>query len=124
MFSPSTAEGYIGAVRTEKQTLSTNNRDHTGRYVDTPSTTGENESLFLSKSESVTIFPSSYRPQENELALFQPAEDSTSLPVTGEIAGVNRASLGGSVHRSKSKARWAEGFHDEFKGHVFEPGEG
>ena len=45
---------------------------------------------------------------------------STSLPVMGEIAVVNTASLGGYLHSSKKKARWAEGFHDEFKGHVFD----
>ena len=40
----------------------------------------------------------------------------------GEIAGVNTASLGGYLHSSKTKTRWAEGFHDELNGHVF-PGE-
>ena len=45
---------------------------------------------------------------------------STSLPVTGEIAGVNTASLGGYLHSSKKRARWAEGFHDEFNGRVFD----
>ena len=38
---------------------------------------------------------------------------STSLPVMGEIAGVNTASLGGRLHFSKTKAKWAKGFHDE-----------
>ena len=38
---------------------------------------------------------------------------STSLPVMGEIAGVNMASLGIYLHSSKTRARWAEGFHDE-----------
>ena len=45
---------------------------------------------------------------------------STSLPVMDEIAGVNRASLGGYLHGSKKRARWAEGFHDEPNGHVFD----
>ena len=45
---------------------------------------------------------------------------STSLPVTGRIAGVNTASLGGYLHSKKKRARWAEGFHDELKGHVFD----
>ena len=43
---------------------------------------------------------------------------STSLPVMGEIAGVNTASLGECLHSSKIGARWAEGFHDELNGHV------
>ena len=43
----------------------------------------------------------------------------TSLPVTGEIAGANTASLGGYLHSSKTRARWVEGFHDELNGHVF-----
>ena len=38
----------------------------------------------------------------------------------GEIAGVNMASLGGCLHSSKARARWAEGFHDELNGHVFD----
>ena len=42
-----------------------------------------------------------------------------SLPVMGEIAGVNTASLGSYLHSSKKRARWAEGFHDELNGHVF-----
>ena len=37
----------------------------------------------------------------------------------GEIAGVNTASLGSYLHSSKKRARWAEGFHDELNGHVF-----
>ena len=37
-----------------------------------------------------------------------------------EIAGVNRASLGGYFHGSKKMARWAEGFPDELNGHVFD----
>ena len=45
---------------------------------------------------------------------------STSLPVTGEIAGVNTVSLGGSLHSSETKARWAEGFHDELNGHMLD----
>ena len=44
---------------------------------------------------------------------------STSLPVMGEIAGVNTASLGGYLHSTKTRARWAEGFH-ELNGHVFD----
>ena len=45
---------------------------------------------------------------------------STSLPVIGGIAGVNTASLGGYLNSSKTRARWAEAFHDELNGHVFE----
>ena len=45
---------------------------------------------------------------------------STSLPVMGEIAGVNTASLGGYPHSSKKRARWAEGFHDELIDHVLD----
>ena len=45
---------------------------------------------------------------------------STSLPVMGEIAGVNTASLGRYLHSTKTRARWAEGFHDELNGHVFD----
>ena len=45
---------------------------------------------------------------------------STCLQVMGEIAGVNMASLGGCLHSSKARARWAEGFHDELNGHVFD----
>ena len=45
---------------------------------------------------------------------------STSLLVMGEIAGVNTASLGGYLHNSKTRARWAEGCHDELNGHVFD----
>ena len=37
-----------------------------------------------------------------------------------EIAGVNTASLGGCLQSSKTRARWAEGFHDELNGHVFD----
>ena len=36
----------------------------------------------------------------------------------GEIVGLNMASLGGYLHSSKTRARWAKGFHDELKGHV------
>ena len=43
---------------------------------------------------------------------------STSLLVMGEIAGVNTASLGGYLHSSKTRARWAEGFHNELNSHV------
>ena len=35
----------------------------------------------------------------------------------GEIAGVNTASLGGYLHSSKTRARWAKGFHDELNFH-------
>ena len=45
---------------------------------------------------------------------------SISLPVMGEIAGVSTASLGGYLHGTKTRARWAEGFHDELNGHVFD----
>ena len=45
---------------------------------------------------------------------------STRLPVKGEIDGVNMASLGGYLHSSKKRARWAEGFHDELNGYVFD----
>ena len=44
----------------------------------------------------------------------------TSVPGMGEIAGVNTSSLGGYFHSSKKRARWAEGFHDELNGHVFD----
>ena len=44
---------------------------------------------------------------------------STSLPVMGELAGVSTASLGVYLHSTKTRVRWAEGFHDEFNGHVF-----
>ena len=47
---------------------------------------------------------------------------STSLQVMGEIAGVNTASLGGYLHSTKTRARWAKGFHDELNGHVFDLG--
>ena len=45
---------------------------------------------------------------------------SLSLPVTGKIACVNTASLGGYLHSKKKRARWAEGFHDELNGHMFD----
>ena len=45
---------------------------------------------------------------------------STSLPVMGEIAGVNTVSLDGYLHSLKKRARWAEGFHDEHNSHVFD----
>ena len=38
----------------------------------------------------------------------------------GKIAGVNTASLGVYPHRKKKRARWAEEFHDELNGHVFD----
>ena len=44
---------------------------------------------------------------------------STSLPVMDEIAGVNTASLSGYLHGTKTRARWAEGFHT-LNGHVFD----
>ena len=42
---------------------------------------------------------------------------SMSLPVMGEIAGVNIASLGGCLHSLKNRDRWVQGFHDELNGH-------
>ena len=44
---------------------------------------------------------------------------SMSLPVIGETAGVNMALLNACLHSSKKRARWAEGFHDELNGHMF-----
>ena len=44
---------------------------------------------------------------------------STSLQVMGEITGVNTASLGRYLHNAKTRARWAQGFHDELNGQVF-----
>ena len=41
-------------------------------------------------------------------------------PVMGEIAGVNTASLGGYLHSSEKRARWAEGFNDELNGHMLD----
>ena len=46
---------------------------------------------------------------------------STSLPVMGEIAGVNTASLGGYLHSTKTRASLAEGFH-VLNGYVFDLG--
>ena len=43
---------------------------------------------------------------------------SMALPVMGETAGENKVSLGGYLHSTKTRARWAEGFHDELNGHV------
>ena len=43
-----------------------------------------------------------------------------TLPVMGDIAGVNTVSLGGYLHNKKKRARWAEGFLDELNGHVFD----
>ena len=37
-----------------------------------------------------------------------------------EIADVNTASLGGYLQSSKTRARWAEGFHDELNDYVFD----
>ena len=45
---------------------------------------------------------------------------SMSLPVMGEIAGVNTASLGVYLHSTKTRPKWMEGFHDELKGHMFD----
>ena len=45
---------------------------------------------------------------------------SMSLSVMGEIAGVNTASLGGYLHSSKTRVRWAERFYDELNGNVFD----
>ena len=38
----------------------------------------------------------------------------------GKMAGVNTASLGGYLYSKKKRARWAEGFHHELNGHVFD----
>ena len=38
----------------------------------------------------------------------------------GEIAGVSTAALGGYLHSKKKRAKWAEWFHDELNGHVFD----
>ena len=35
-------------------------------------------------------------------------------------SGVNTAPLGGGLHSSKTRARWAEGFHDELYSHKFD----
>ena len=45
---------------------------------------------------------------------------STSLPVVGEIVGVNTASLGRYLHSLTKMARWTEGFHNELNSHVFD----
>ena len=45
---------------------------------------------------------------------------STSLPVLDDIAGDNTASLDEWFHSSETWARWAEGFHDEIIGSVFD----
>ena len=38
----------------------------------------------------------------------------------GEIAGVSIAALGGIfIDSMKTRARWAEGFHNELNGHMF-----
>ena len=42
----------------------------------------------------------------------------------GEIAGVNTASLGGYLHSTKTRAKCAEGFHDELNEPRVRPGEG
>ena len=42
------------------------------------------------------------------------------VSVTGEIAGVYTASLGGYLHSTKTRAKWAEGFYNELNGHVFD----
>ena len=44
---------------------------------------------------------------------------STSLPAMGEIAGVNMASLGGCLQSFKTRAGWAEGFHNKLNCHMF-----
>ena len=38
----------------------------------------------------------------------------------GDIAGDNTASLGGYLHSTKTRARWAERFYGELNGHVFD----
>ena len=43
----------------------------------------------------------------------------TGLLVMGDIAGVNTASVGVYFHSTKTRARWAEGFH-ELNGYVFD----
>ena len=45
---------------------------------------------------------------------------STSVPVMGEIAGVNTASLDVYLHSTKTRARQVEGFYNELNGHVFD----
>ena len=41
-------------------------------------------------------------------------------PVMGEIAGVSTASLGRYLHSMKTRARLAEGSHDELNSHMFD----
>ena len=43
-----------------------------------------------------------------------------SLPVMGEIAGVNAASVGGCLLNSRLGPDGAERFNDELNGHVFD----
>ena len=43
---------------------------------------------------------------------------STSLPVIGEIAGVNTASR--DIFIVRRKGRWVKVFHDELNGHEFD----
>ena len=45
---------------------------------------------------------------------------STSLPVMGKIAGVNTALLGRYANTKNKRVRWAEGFHSELYGHMFD----
>ena len=45
---------------------------------------------------------------------------SKSIPLKVKIAGVNTAPLGEYLHSTKTRARLAEGFHDERNGHVFD----
>ena len=47
---------------------------------------------------------------------------STSLPVMGEIAGVNTASLGVYLYSAKIRAIWADEFHDKLNDRVFDLG--
>ena len=37
-----------------------------------------------------------------------------------KIAGVNTTSLSEYLHSKTKRDRWAEGFHDELNGHVFD----
>ena len=41
-------------------------------------------------------------------------------PVMAKIAGVNTASPGGCLHSLRTRAKWAEGFHNKLNGHVFD----
>ena len=43
-----------------------------------------------------------------------------ALALRESATGVNTASLGGYLYSTKTRARWAEGFHDELNGHVFD----